>query len=297
MKRSAFPILVVGMVGMLLLLNLPLTSPAAARTALLQGQETPEPSATRPRPTPAPIVELEPVWGVAGAVTEVRATGSLWTPGLGVDLYWDDTGAPLGNVVAGADGSFELTFDTPTEPPYGTAGFHMVIARQGFLEAQAVFELVEATPTPTPTTTHTPTATQSPSPTHTSTPITPSPTASPSLTPTQTPTLRPITPMVTITPIPPTQPPARTNTPAPTRTNTPLPGTPTSTYTPSVTPTPSQTPGPGTPWATPEPSATPVEEISDTGVGWGTVFLWGFVLAGLLVVFRLLRMRGLPSGG
>ena len=297
MKRSAFPILIAGVVGALLLLNLPLSSPAAALPALFQGEETPEPSETRPRPTPAPILQLEPVWGVAGVATQVRATGALWTPGLGVDLYWDDTGAPLGSVIATAAGSFETTFLTPVDPPYGSVGFHTVIARQGPLEAQALFELVEATPTPTATTTNTPTTTPTPSQTPTATPTTPTPTPSPSLTPTRTPTLRPITPMVTITPIPPTKGPARTNTPAPTRTNTPVPGTPTSTYTPSITPTPSQTPGPGTPAATPEPSETPVEEISETGGGWGTVFLWGFFLAGLLVIFRLLRVRGLQSGG
>jgi hypothetical protein len=33
--------------------------------------------------------------------------------------------------------------------------------------------------------------------------------------------------------------------------------------------------------------------MADTGGGWGTIFLWGFVLAGLVVVFRLLRVRGL----
>jgi hypothetical protein len=75
-----------------------------------------------------------------------------------------------------------------------------------------------------------------------------------------------------------------------------VPGTPTITRTPSVTPTPSQTPGPGTPSVTPpaeaaQPTATPEDQISDTGGGWGTVFLWGFALAGLLVVFRLLRLR------
>lgn len=294
MKRSAFPILTAGFVGLLLLLNLPLTSPAAALPALLQGPETPEPSATRPRPTPAPVLELDPVQGPVGQATEVTARGELWTPGLPVSLHWDDTGAPLGNVIPGADGSFQTTFLTPVDPPYGSVGFHMVIATQGALGAQAVFELVQATPTNTATVTSTPTATGSPSPTLTNTPVSPSPTPSPSLTPTRTPTLRPITPMVTITPFPPTKPPVRT--PSPTRTNTPVPGTPTSTYTPSITPTPSQTPGPGTPWATPESSATPVEEISETGGGWGTVFLWGFVLAGLLVVFRLLRVRGLQSG-
>jgi len=61
--------------------------------------------------------------------------------------------------------------------------------------------------------------------------------------------------------------------------------------------TPSPTPGPGTPSVTPLPTATftptPVDEIADTGSGWGTLLLWGFVLAGLLIAFRLLRVRGL----
>jgi hypothetical protein len=289
MKRSAFPMAIAGLVGVLLLLNLPLGSPAAASPALFQGPETPEPSATRPRPTPAPILELDPVSGVAGQATQVTASGELWVPGLGVNLYWDDSGVPLGNAMVLADGTFEMTFLTPVNLPHASVGFHTVIAVQGALEAQALFELLQATPTHTPTLTGTPTRTQTPTQTPTRTPVSPSPTSSPTLTPTRTPTLRPITPMVTISPIPVTQPPARTNTP--------IPGTPTNTYTPSVTPTPSQTPGPGTPAATPEPSQTPVEEISDTGGGWGTVFLWGFVLAGLLVVFRLLRVRGLQSSG
>jgi hypothetical protein len=40
---------------------------------------------------------------------------------------------------------------------------------------------------------------------------------------------------------------------------------------------------------------TPVGEMADTGVGMGGIFLWGSVLAGLLVVFRLLRVQGLPG--
>jgi hypothetical protein len=36
-----------------------------------------------------------------------------------------------------------------------------------------------------------------------------------------------------------------------------------------------------------------VEDLSETGAGAGTIFLWGGVLAGLLVVFRLLRVRSL----
>jgi hypothetical protein len=40
-----------------------------------------------------------------------------------------------------------------------------------------------------------------------------------------------------------------------------------------------------------------VDDLTDTGVGWGTIFLWGFVLAGLVVLFRLLRVRSLPRQG
>jgi hypothetical protein len=35
--------------------------------------------------------------------------------------------------------------------------------------------------------------------------------------------------------------------------------------------------------------------MSQTGSGWGTIFLLGAVMAGLVVVFRLLRVRGLPG--
>jgi LPXTG-motif cell wall-anchored protein len=38
-----------------------------------------------------------------------------------------------------------------------------------------------------------------------------------------------------------------------------------------------------------------VDEIPDTGAGWGLFILWGFALAALLVVFRVLRLRGLPG--
>jgi hypothetical protein len=295
MKRSAFPIRTAGVVGVVMFLNLFLANPAAALPALFQGPETPEPP-PRPTATPAPYLLLDPTQGVAGSATPVTATGGLWNPGT-VSLYWDDNGKHLGDATAGADGTFVLNFTTPTDLPYASVGFHIVFAVQGSARAQALFELIEGTPTPTNTPIDTPTWTPTPSLTPTHTPKTPTPTSTASLTPTASPTLRPVTPMVTITPFPPTLPPARTSTPAPTRTNTPVPGTPTITLTPSITPTPSNTPGPGTPAATPQPTATPVEEISETGAGWGTIFLWGFVLAGLLVVFRLLRVRGVPGQG
>jgi hypothetical protein len=238
--------------------------------------------------------------GVSGDATPVVASGTLWVPGVPVALYWDDPSVSLGTATPGADGTFQMNFTTPTQAPYSNIGIHRVVAVQGQIGAMATFELIQPTPPDTYTPTATATDTNTPRPTDTYTPVSPSPTSPPTLTFTPSPTLRPVTPMVTITPFPPTKPPvgpARTNTPRPTRTDTPVPGTPTMTYTPSVTPTPSDTPAPGTPSATPEPSATPVEEISETGAGWGTIFLWGFVLAGLLVVFRLLRVRSLPGQG
>jgi hypothetical protein len=293
MRRFAFPTQLVSVVGVILLLGLTGVQQAGAFPALHQeGEPTP-----RFTPTPAPYVQVEPSQGPAGAATLVVSTGGLWNPGP-VQLYWDDTGMAIGTPTAGADGFFRFEFNTPTEGPAAAAGLHIVIAIQGSSRAEASFELIQSTPTNTATITPTPTNTGTWTPTPTRTPITPTPTgtATPTLTP--SPTLRPVTPMVTITPIPPTSRPpgqVRTRTPAPTRTNTPRPGTPTHTLTPSVTPTPSNTPGPGTPSATVPPTATPVEEISETGSGWGTVFLWGFVLAGLLIVFRLLRVRSLPG--
>jgi hypothetical protein len=284
MNRSAIPIRIAGIVGVIALAWLVVIVPVGALPFV--NQVTAEPS-PRPTATPAPYLQLNPVQGVAGNATVVMATGGLWLPGVAVTLYWDDTSLTLATTDVRADGTFQTTFVTPTDPGHATLGIHKVLAVQGGFQAEADFELIAPSPTPTSTVTNTP------MPTDTPTPITPSPTSPPTLTPTPSPTLRPVTPMVTITPFPPTRPPA-TKPPAPTRTNTPIPGTPTNTLTPSVTPTPSSTPGPGTPWATALPTATPVEEISDTGAGWGPIFLWGFVLAGLLVLFRLLRVRGLP---
>jgi hypothetical protein len=286
MKKSVFPIRIVGLVGMVVLLVLVVASPVGAFPSLFQEEPTPRPTAT-----PAPYLQLSPMQGVAGDATTVTATGALWEPG-DVTLYWDDTGGggvELGTASANDNGSFQTTFTTPTDPAHAAVGSHRVIAVQGDDQAQATFELIEPTPTDTPTIT--PTA----SSTHTSTPKTPTPTRTPTRTPTPSPTLRPVTPMVTISPIPPTSAPAVTRRPTATRTNTPVPGTPTNTLTPSVTPTPSQTPGPGTPSATPESTPTPEGELSETGAGWGTIFAWGFALAGLLLVFRFLRVRGLPG--
>jgi cbb3-type cytochrome oxidase subunit 3 len=35
--------------------------------------------------------------------------------------------------------------------------------------------------------------------------------------------------------------------------------------------------------------------LAETGGGWGLILLLGFALGGLLVVFRTLRVRGLPG--
>lgn len=291
MNRSAFPKYAVGMIGTIMVLSLLLFSPLEALHVAAQGTQTPEPPPTRPTAEPTPYIELNPVQGVAGEATVVAVTGGLWAAGHQVTLYWDATDTFLGQVQVNGDGTIQLTFTTPTGLPQASVGQHTVlaIATNGD-QARATFELVVATPTFTPEPTNTLPPTDTPPPTNT--PL-PTDTPAPTDTPIPTPTLRPITPMVTITPIPPTKPPARTNTPAPTRTNTPIPGTPTNTLTPSVTPTPSNTPGPGTPSATPPPTPTPEKEISDTGGGWGTIFLWGFALAGLLIVFRWLRVKSL----
>jgi hypothetical protein len=284
MKRTGFPIRLMSMLGVVALLALMVAGPVQVASD--------EPT---PRPTPGdiPFIRLDPDQGVQGNDNRTRVTGYLFTYEVPVAFFFDGAG-PM-QVLEGVtwnsgDGTFTALLQIPLE---ALAGMHVITARQqGGLEASAQYEIVLPTPTntPSPTDTLTPTRTRKPTSTYT-----------PTLSPTPTPTLRPITPMVTITPIPPTKPPSQaTVPPVPTRTNTPLPGTATSTYTPSVAPTPSNTPGPGTPSATPLPtalpSATPVEEISETGGGWGTVFLWGFVLAGLLVVFRLLRVTALRRG-
>ena len=284
---------------MAVIFSLNLVVPTRALSPLFQATDEPTP---RPTPTPAPFLELEPTWGVFGVANQVEAMGAQWAPGYGVQLFWDDTDHPIGPLTTiRDDGTFDIIFTTPVnQPPYSNIGLHNVIAiATDNMQAQATFELVPASPTPTRTNTPIPppsnTPTQTPVP-PTKTPVTPTNTPTPSTTPTPSATLRPITPMVTITPLPPTKPAATT---APTATR--VPGTATVTRTPTMTFTPSPTPGPGTPSATPPPKAaltpTPAGEIADTGSGWGTLLLWGFVLAGLLIAFRLLRVRGLGSQG
>jgi hypothetical protein len=294
MNRSAVAIRIAALVVAFALFGVVLTRTAGASPRQYQGEPTPRPTAT-----PAPFLELDPSEAPAGQPTQIQVTGSLWVQGYQVQLFWDDRPERISIANVEVDGTFRTRFTTPTDEQYGSPGTHTVTAvqdtPQGQRRAEATILLLAPTVTNTPTVTMTPTPTYTPTDTRTPTPITPTPTASPSPTFTPSPTLRPVTPMVTITPFPPTKPPSRP--PSATRTNTPVPGTATMTYTPSPTSTPSQTPGPGTPSATPEPmaTATPVEEISETGGGLGTLFLWGFVLAGLLVVFRLLRVRSLAS--
>jgi hypothetical protein len=282
MRSSLLPIRMLGVLGIIALLVLLVVPPAGAIPALQTGEPTP-----RLTPTAAPGVELTPTQGTAGDETTVTAQGAFWTPNQPVTLYWDDPSVVLGTTTAGADGTFQLQFTTPTDPPYGNPGVHTVHVVQGVSEIETGFELLAATPTNTPTPlppTNTPTPTLSP------TPVSPTPTSSPTPTLTTSPTLRAVTPMVTITPFPPTKAPPAASTPVPTSTRAPLQGTPTATRTPSPTP------GPGTPTVVVQQATpTPVGEMADTGVGMGTVFLWGSVLAGLLVVFRLLRVRSLAG--
>ena len=297
MNRITLPIRTAGLVVLVVLLGLLLADPAGAGVGSYLQDPPP-----RPTPTPAPSLELDPTWGVAGIANQVVATGKLWAAGYQVQLYWDDTGHPVGpQTQVRGDRTFEIIFATPINlPPYSDVGIHRVIAiASDGMQAEASFELITATPTSTPTDTPVPPPSNTPLPPPTQTPVTPTNTPTSTTTPTPSATLRPITPMVSITPLPPTKGPTRaaTRTPAPTH----PPGTPTVTRTPTMTFTPSPTPGPGTPSATPLPTATftptPVEEIADTGGGWGTLLLWGVVLAGLLIAFRLLRVRGLGSQG
>lgn len=286
MKKSAFPIRILGVVGILALLALAVAWPAGAVPSAYQEEPTPRPTATS-----APYIDLNPDWGYVGQVNQTYVTGYVFENGVNVEFLFDGS-VPMTQLTPiswDTQGVFRVQVQIP---PQAGAGDHSVTAVQPNVQASATYRLIQPTPTDTPTPTNTSPPTDTPQPTDT-----PLPSSTPSQTPTAspTPTLRPVTPMVTISPIPPTSAPARTNTPSPTRTNTPIPGTPTVTLTPSITPTPSNTPGPGTPSATPQPTATPEKEISDTGGGWGTVFLWGFVLAGLLVVFRMLRVRSLRT--
>jgi len=285
--------------------------PRPRDTATAQPSPTMTPSPTiTPSPTPVPVLQVAPTQAVGNQKVLFQVTGFQWPTGSAVNLFWDqvDGGNLLeGNIQPDAAGGWQRN-EVAVRKAWATVGGHKIIAQNSMgFAAEVAVELIQPTPAP-PTNTPLPTATPSPT-----------------FTPQPTPTLRPVTPMVTITPIPPTKAPpkahAPTSTPRPTNTETPVPGTATFTPTPSVTPTPSitptptETPGPGTPVATPEPIATPtwtptatptwtptatpmaVEEISDTGAGWGMVFLWGFVLAGLLVVVRLLRVRSLRGQG
>jgi len=301
MKRITLPIRTAGLVALVFALSLTAVVPTQAASPLFQATATGEPP-PRPTPTPTPYLELDPTWGVAGVANQVEATGGLWAAGHQVQLYWDDTDHPIGlQTQIRDDGTFEILFTTPINlPPYSDVGIHRVIAiATDGTQAEATFELVGATPTSTPTRTDTPTPTGTRTPTPSPSPVTPTNTPTSTTTPTPSATLRPITPMVTITPLPPTKQPTAAATRTPTATR--IPGTPTVTRTPTMTFTPSPTPGPGTPSVTPLLAATftptPVEEIADTGGGWGTLLLWGFVLAGLLIAFRLLRVRGLGSQG
>lgn len=287
MNRPAFPIRVAGVVLVLALLVVILVVPAGALPSRHQDEPTPRDTATAaptftPTPTqtptataaPAPYIELDPSQAYAGSRVTTMVRGFQFPPGGTIALYWDvlDADHRLTDAfLANGEGRFRI--EARIKRAWATVGTHTIWAHEsnGAL-ASAEMILLPAPPSDTPTP-ETPTTTFTPSP-----------------------TLRPVTPMVTITPFPPTKAPP----PAATRTSTPVPGTATATRTPTVTPTPSNTPGPGTPSATPlteaaQPTATPEDQISDTGGGWGMVFLWGFILAGLLVVFRLLRVRSLQG--
>jgi hypothetical protein len=279
-------------IGLVVVVSLSASWVVAPRGVLaLFYQVTPEPT-PRDTATPAPYIEISPNQGVAYDFNQINVTGYFFTPDVPVRFLFDDSieMAILQGVNWQGDGSFTAVVQIPQQAP---PGMHQVIAVQNGLRASASYELIAPTPTPTFTPTPTWTPSLTPSPTLTRTPVSPTPTWTSTLTPTPSPTLRPVTPMVTITPFPPTRGPVVTSVPTRTRTPTPLPGTPTNTLTPSVTPTPSYTPGPGTPSATPQLGAGEEAEMAQTGGGWGVVLLWGLALAGLVVVFRVMRVKSL----
>jgi hypothetical protein len=276
MNRTTFLHRMINLVAIVALLSLLVTSFGVLFPLRTAGQPGP-----RPTPTNAPSLALNPTQGVAGDATSVVASGYLPVSGGTVTLYWDNS-LVLGTVAAGADGTFQTTFVTPTDLAQTTVGMHLVTARQGSFQADATFQLIAPTPTNTPT--PLPTWTSSPTPG----PVTPTNTPLPTITQTPMPTLRPVTPIVTGT-VTRSAPPQPTNTPpqyprptatrAPTRVPpTPVPPTPvpptatfapspTSTDTPTPTPTPTDTPTPtptDTPTSTPTPTDTPTSTSTPT---------------------------------
>lgn len=297
MRKFAFPIRSLGVVGGVMVLALILASPIGALAPLYQ--TTPEPP-PRPTATAAPYIEVIPTETIGERDLPIVVKGYTWpATDPGITLTWDEFDPNRWlfgpEQIVQPDGSWEVQVTVPAA--WTTAGIHTVMATDNHaFFAEATINLIKPTPTNTPTPSLTPSPTNTRPPTNT-------PTRTPTVTP--SPTLAPITPIITITPIVPTSRPtsAVTRAPTATRTPSPIPGTATHTPTPSITPTPTETPGPGTPSVTPELTSTPtftptpVGEIADTGGNWGIVFLWGFVLAGLLVVFRLLRVRGVGEQG
>jgi hypothetical protein len=270
MNRTAFLNRITNLVAMIALLSLLVTSVGVLFPLGAAGQP-------RPTPTDAPTLVLNPAQGVSGNAISVVASGYLPVSGGTVTLTWDNARV-LATVEAGANGAFQTTFITPTDPPYSTVGMHLVTAAQGSLKVEATFELIEPTPTFTPT--PGPTWTSSP----TASPVTPTNTPLPTTTSTPEPTLRPVTPIVTgaVTRYPPPQPtspppqyPRPTATRAPTRVPAtsvpPTPVPPTATYTPSptLTDTPTATPMP-TDTSTPTPTDTPTSTPTPTDTSTST---------------------------
>lgn len=262
---------------------------------------------TRPTPTPAVALLLDPDTGQPGTV--VRAEGHGFPAGRRVTLTWEETITLTHNILVSGDGSFLAQFTVPED----TRGYHVVRAQAddpAGTFAEAVFRVVIPTRTPTPTPTITPTPTWTGTPTWTPWPTnTPLPTHTPTqtATPTLKPTLRPITPIyptptpyATPTPyvIPPTPTPYA---PPPTATATlvplptpPLPTPTVATVVPFVTGTATAT-VPATPAVTPlataTPRPTPAGELGPTGGG-PYFLLWGGVL---LLTVAMVTARWLRS--
>jgi pimeloyl-ACP methyl ester carboxylesterase len=141
MKRCAFPFRFAAPVGLGILLAFLVVRQARALPFL---EQVPPEISPGPEGTLTPYLQLSPTQGISGRETTVVATGGQWIPGGMVSLLWDGDPDPLlGMYQVGADGTFQGTFETPTDPDRATMGEHTVVALQaGGLQAQSTFRLL-----------------------------------------------------------------------------------------------------------------------------------------------------------
>jgi pimeloyl-ACP methyl ester carboxylesterase len=140
MNRCTFQIRFTALVAVTTLLMIPTVH--EARTLAPLGR-MPRETPPSPEASLVPNLELSPTQGAAGKANMVVARGGQWLAGGILWLYWDgDPSFLLGAYPVGADGSFQGTFTTPTDPPHATVGEHIVVALQeGGLQAEATYEL------------------------------------------------------------------------------------------------------------------------------------------------------------